>query len=267
LRYINFEREDYLHICDLSLKIKKMKLLSTRKFWSLIAGAIMSISTSTVSAQSTSKFNGLGTLLTPDNCALLLIDHQPFQFGTLGSVNSQTVLNNVIGLAKTAKVFKVPTLLTSVIEDRGGNIVKGLTDLWPEQTPINRTFINAWEDKRVVDWVKKTGKKKIVIAGLWTEVCVAMPALQAAGEGYEVYVVTDASAGVSVEAHEMAIQRMIMGGVVPITFNVFQAELQRDWARTETVGQLIPILSEHMGSIGTNVAWELQLLNAAPKNK
>ncbi|GGB20321.1 hydrolase [Puia dinghuensis] len=226
----------------------------------------MFISLSTVSAQS-NKFNGLGTLLTPDNCALLLIDHQPFQFGTLGSHNSQLVLNNVIGLGKTAKVFKVPTLLTSVVEERGGYIVKGLTDIWPEQTPINRTYINAWEDKRVVDWVKKTGRKKIVIAGLWTEVCVAMPALQAAGEGYEVYVVTDASAGVTVEAHEMAIQRMIMGGVVPITFNVFQAELQRDWARTETAGQLVPILIEHMGNIGTNIAWEAQLTEAASKKK
>ena len=250
-----------------SQNILKMKASLTRRFWHLVAGAVMSISASTVTGQSTSKFNGLGTLLTPDNCALLLIDHQPFQFGTIGSTNSQTVLNNVIGLAKTAKVFKVPTLLTSVIEDRGGYIVKGLTDLWPEQTPINRTFINAWEDKRVVDWVKKTGKKKIVIAGLWTEVCVAMPALQAAGEGYEVYVVTDASAGVSLEAHEMAIQRMIMGGVVPITFNVFQAELQRDWARTETIGPLIPILFEHMGNIGSNLAWELQLLNPTPKKK
>ncbi|WP_229689092.1 hydrolase [Puia dinghuensis] len=232
----------------------------------LLAGVVMFISLSTVSAQS-NKFNGLGTLLTPDNCALLLIDHQPFQFGTLGSHNSQLVLNNVIGLGKTAKVFKVPTLLTSVVEERGGYIVKGLTDIWPEQTPINRTYINAWEDKRVVDWVKKTGRKKIVIAGLWTEVCVAMPALQAAGEGYEVYVVTDASAGVTVEAHEMAIQRMIMGGVVPITFNVFQAELQRDWARTETAGQLVPILIEHMGNIGTNIAWEAQLTEAASKKK
>ena len=243
-----------------------MKVSVTQRFWHLVAGVAMIITTSSAPAQST-KFNGLGTLLTPDNSVLILIDHQPFQFGTLGSTLSQNVLNNVIGLAKTAKVFKVPTLLTSVIEDRGGYIVKGLTDLFPDQKPINRTFINAWEDKRVVDWVKKTGKKKIIIAGLWTEVCVAMPALQAAGEGYEVYVVTDASAGVSAEAHEMAIQRMIMGGVVPITFNVFQAELQRDWARAETVTPLIPILTEHMGSIGSNIAWEFQLLNAAQQKK
>lgn len=244
-----------------------MKLSLTHRFRHLFAVVIMVFSTSfSVPAQS-SKYNGLGTLLTPDNCVLILIDHQPFQFGTLGSAPSQQVLNNVIGLGKTAKVFKVPTLLTSVVEDRGGYIVKGLTDIWPEQTPINRTFINAWEDKRVVDWVKKTGKKKIVMAGLWTEVCVAMPALQAVGEGYEVYVVIDASAGVSPEAHEMAIQRMIMGGVVPITFNVFQAELQRDWARTETVGQLVPILVEHMGNIGTSISWEFQLMNAAQQKK
>ena len=243
-----------------------MKLSLTRRLCHFLTGVAMVVATSAASAQST-KLNGLGTLLTPDNCVLIMIDHQPFQFGTLGSTLSQNVLNNVIGLGKTAKVFKVPTLLTSVIEDRGGVIIKGLTDLWPEQVPINRTFINAWEDKRVVDWVKKTGRKKIVICGLWTEVCVAMPALQAAGEGYEVYVVTDASAGVSVEAHEMAIQRMIMGGVVPITFNVFQAELQRDWARTETIGPLVPIIMEHMGNIGTNLAWELQLLNPLPKKK
>ncbi|HEV3412716.1 MAG TPA: hydrolase [Puia sp.] len=242
-----------------------MKASLTHRTWCLLAGFIMTIGFSSVSAQQSTKFNGLGALLTPDNCALLLIDHQPFQFGTLGSASSQMVLNNVIGLAKTAKVFKVPTLLTSVVEDRGGYIVKGLTDVFPEQTPINRTFINAWEDTRVVDWVKKTGRKKIVIAGLWTEVCVAMPALQAAGEGYEVYVVTDASAGVSVEAHEMAIQRMIMGGVVPISFNAFQAELQRDWARTATVAQLVPILVEHMGNIGTSISWEYQLMNQAKK--
>src|SRR6267154_251935 len=244
-----------------------MKASLTRRFWHLVVGTVMSISASTVTAQHATKFNGLGTLLTPDNCALLLIDHQPFQFGTLGSTNSQNVLNNVIGLGKTAKVFKVPTLLTSVVEDRGGYIVKRLTDIWPEQTPINRTFSNAWEDKRVGDWDKKTGKKKIVMAGLWTEVCIAMTALQAVGEGFEVYVVTDASAGVSPEAHEMAIQRMIMGGVVAITFNDFQAELQRDWARTVTVGLLIPILFEHMGNIGTNIAWEFQLLNAAQQKK
>src|SRR5688572_7195326 len=107
---------------------------------------------------------GLEALLTPDNCALILIDHQPFQFSALRSHDSQTVINNVVGLAKAAKVFGIPTLLTTVLEERGGYLLKQLQEVFPDQKPINRTFINTWEDKRVVEWVKKTGRKKIVIA-------------------------------------------------------------------------------------------------------
>lgn len=203
---------------------------------------------------------GLGALLTPQNCVLILIDHQPFQFSALRSHDSQTVINNVVGLAKVAKVFNVPTLLTTVVEERGGYILKQLQDVFPDQKPINRTFINTWEDKRVVDWVKATGRKKVVIAALWTEICLAFPAIQAAGEGYEVYAVTDASGGVSAEAHEMAIHRMIQAGVTPITWGVFGAELQRDWARTETVAGLGQALADHSGNIGTSFLWEQQLL-------
>ncbi len=208
--------------------------------------------------------NGLGALLTPDNCALILIDHQPFQFAGLRSHDTQSVINNVVGLAKSAKVFGVPTLLTTVVQDRGGNLIKQLQDLFPEQKPIDRTFINTWEDARVIDWVKKSGKKKIVMAALWTEICLAMPTIQALGEGYEVYIVTDASGGVSLEAHEMAIQRMIQAGAVPITWTVFASELQRDWARTATVPPLAQMLIDHMGNVGTSLSWEWQLL-ATPK--
>ncbi|QIH35550.1 hydrolase [Sphingobacterium sp. DR205] len=207
---------------------------------------------------------GLGALLTPDNCALILIDHQAFQFAGLRSHDSQTVINNVVGLAKAAKVFGVPTLLTTVMEDRGGLLLKQLQEVFPEQKPLDRTWINAWEDKNVIEWVEKTGKKKIVIAALWSEICLAMPAIQAAGEGYEVYVVTDASGGVSLEAHEMAIQRMIMAGVVPITWGVFGAELQRDWARTDTVPELANTLIDHSGNVGTSLLWEWQLLATVP---
>ena len=207
---------------------------------------------------------GLGALLTPENCVLILIDHQPFQFAGLRSHDSQTVINNVVGLAKTAKVFNVPTLLTTVMEQRGGYLIKQLQDVFPEQKPINRTFINAWEDKRVVDWVKATGRKKVVIAALWSEICLAFPAIQAAGEGYDVYAVTDASGGVSIEAHEMAIHRMLQAGVTLITWNVFGAELQRDWARTETIAELGQALVEHAGNVGLNAIWEQQLLATAP---
>ena len=211
--------------------------------------------------------NGLGALLTPDNCALILIDHQPFQFAGLRSHDTQTIINNVVGLTKAAKAFSVPTLFTTVVQDRGGYLIKQLQDIFPEQKPIDRTFINTWEDKRVVDWVKKTGRKKIVMAALWTEICLAMPAIQAAGEGYEVYVVTDASGGVSLEAHEMAVQRMIMAGCMPITWMVFGSELQRDWARTKTVPDVGQGLVDHGGNVGTSFMWELQLLRTAESVK
>jgi nicotinamidase-related amidase len=121
--------------------------------------------------------------LTPETSVLLLIDHQPFQFANLNSHEPTMIINNVVGLAKTAKIFGVPTILTTVLEERGGYIIKGLQDVFPEQKPINRTFINAWQDERVVAKVKESGRRKIVMAGLWTEICVAMPAIQALGEG------------------------------------------------------------------------------------
>jgi len=210
---------------------------------------------------------GLEALLTPDNCALILIDHQPFQFAGLRSHDTQTIINNVVGLAKSAKVFGVPTLLTTVLERQGGYILKQLQEVFPEQKPIDRTFINTWEDARVVEWVKKTGRKKIVMAALWTEICLAMPAIQALGEGYEVYIVTDASGGVSVESHEMAIARMIQAGAVPITWTVLGAELQRDWARTQTAPALAEMFVDHMGNVGTTFLWEQQLLNTPPATK
>jgi nicotinamidase-related amidase len=205
---------------------------------------------------------GLGALLTPDNCVLLLIDHQPFQVSGVQNIDPAQIINNVVGLAKGAKAFGVPTLLTTVLKDRGGDLIKQLQDVFPEQKPIDRTFINTWEDQRVVDWVKRSARKKIVMAALWTEICLAFPVVHALGDGYEVYFVTDASGGVSVEAHNMGIQRMIQAGAVPLTWMVFVSELQRDWARVDTAQQVAQNLLEHAGGIGTNLAWELQLLGA-----
>ena len=210
---------------------------------------------------------GLDAMLTPDNCVLILIDHQPFQFAGLRSHDTQTIINNVVGLAKSAKAFNVPTLLTTVLERQGGRLLKQLQDVFPDQNPIDRTFINTWEDERVVDWVKRTGRKKIVMAALWTEICLAFPVIHALGDGYEVYFVTDASGGVSLEAHEVAIQRMIQAGGIPFTWTVFASELQRDWARTATVPALAQMMVEHMGNVGTSFTWEQQLLNAPSEAK
>src|ERR1700675_4608698 len=205
---------------------------------------------------------GLDALLRPEESVLVLVDHQPYQFANLHSHEPTMIVNNVIALAKTAKVFNVPTILTTVLEARGGYLIKGLQDVFPDQKPIDRSFINTWEDARVVEAVKKTGRKKLIMAALWTEICLAMPAIQAAGEGYEVYAVTDASGGVSVEAHEMAIRRMVMAGVVPITWLAVASEWQRDWARQDSAKALGEILVDHGGATGTSFAWELQLLGA-----
>jgi nicotinamidase-related amidase len=216
---------------------------------------------------SNSPYNGLGALLTPQNSALLLIDHQPFQFANLHSHEPSIIINNVVGLSKAAKIFKVPTILTTVVEERGGYLIKGIQDVFPEQKPIDRTFINTWEDPKVVDAVKKTGRKKIIMAGLWSEICLAMPAIQAQGEGFEVYAVTDASGGVSPEAHEMAVRRMVMAGVVPITWLAVVSEWQRDWARMETAMEMGGLLAGYGGGSGVAFAWEMQLLASAQKAK
>ncbi|RKH09720.1 hydrolase [Corallococcus praedator] len=213
-----------------------------------------------MSTNQASSYRGLDALLTPQNSVLVLIDHQPYQFANLHSHEPTMVLNNVVGLAKAAKVFDVPTLLTTVLAERGGFLVKGLQDVFPEQKPIDRTFINTWEDRRVVDAVKKTGRKKLVIAALWTEICLAMPAIQAAGEGYDVYAVTDASGGVSREAHDMAVRRMQMAGVTPITWMAILGEWQRDWAREASAAALAGVLGDHGGGSAVAFAWEMQLL-------
>jgi nicotinamidase-related amidase len=205
---------------------------------------------------------GLEALLTPENCVLLLIDHQPFQLVNVNSHEPTMVINNVTALAKIGKAYGIPTILTSVNGERGGKILSQVQAVFPDQKPIDRTFINAWEDRRVVEAVKKTGRKKLVIAALWSEMCLAMPAIQAMGEGYDVYVVTDASGGVSPEAHDMAIRRLVAAGAQPITWLGMSGELQRDWARTEKLGQVTQILLDHAGASAAAVAWESQLLQA-----
>lgn len=205
--------------------------------------------------------NGLASLLRPEDSVLVLIDHQPFQLTNLNSHEPQMAVNNATALAKAAKVFNVPTILTSVLGERGGWIFPQITDVFPGQEVIDRTLINTWEDPKVVDAVKATGRKQLVIAGLWTEVCVAMPVIQALGEGWDVTVVTDASGGISVEAHQVAIQRMIAAGANMMTWLAVMAEWQRDWARLETAGAVTNVMLQHAAGSGIAFLWEQQLLN------
>ena len=205
--------------------------------------------------------NGLKSLLRPEDSVLVLIDHQPYQLANLNSHDPQAVVNASTALAKSAKLFGVPTILTSVVAARGGLLFPQITDVFPGQEVIDRTFINTWEDKKVVDAVKATGRKQLIIAGLWTEICVAMPVIQALGEGWDTTVITDASGGTSVEAHQVAIQRMIAAGANMMTWLALAAEWQRDWARTETAGAMTDVLSQHAAGSGIAYFWEQQLLN------
>lgn len=206
--------------------------------------------------------NGLKSLLRPEDSVLVLIDHQPFQLANLNSHDPHMAVNAATGLAKAAKVFNVPTILTSVIADRGGKIFPQITDVFPGQEVIDRTLVNTWEDKNVVEAVKATGRTQLIIAGLWTEVCVAMPTIQALGEGWDdVTVVTDASGGMSVESHQVAIQRMIRAGANMMTWMAVMAEWQRDWARVETAVGVTEVMKEHIAGSGIAYLWEQQLLN------
>jgi nicotinamidase-related amidase len=205
--------------------------------------------------------NGLKSLLRPEDSVLVLIDHQPFQLTNLNSHDPHMAVNGATALAKAAKAFRVPTILTSVISDRGGLIFPQITDVFPGQQVIDRTLLNTWEDKKVVDAVKATGRKQLIIAGLFTEICVAMPVIQALGEGWDVTVITDACGAVSVEAHEVAIQRMIGAGANVMTWLALASEWQRDHARTETAPAFIEILKQHAAGSGIAFLWEQQLLN------
>jgi nicotinamidase-related amidase len=195
-------------------------------------------------------------LLTPDNCAVLFVDHQPQMFFGTGSGDRTAIINSTVGLAKSAKAFDVPVVLSTVAaESFSGPIMPQLAAVFPEQKIIDRSTMNAWEDFAFVEAVKATGRKKLVIAGLWTEVCVVLPVLSAIAQGYEVYVVTDASGGVSPQAHEHAIQRMIQAGAVPVTWVQVLLELQRDWARGETYVPVTEVVKEHGGAYGLGLVY------------
>lgn len=200
-------------------------------------------------------------LLSPSNCVFALIDHQPQMFFGVQSTDRETIINNATAFAKTGKVFEVPTILTTVAaKGFSGPLISQIQAVYPEQTPIDRTTMNSWEDKNFVSAIEKTKKKKIVIAALWTEVCLAFPAISAIQAGYEVYAVVDASGASTLEAHTTAIQRMIQVGVIPVTWLQVLCELQRDWARQETYAQVMKLVKEHGGAYGAGVFYAETML-------
>ncbi|MBC3253113.1 hydrolase [Serratia fonticola] len=204
-------------------------------------------------------------LLDPKNSALIFIDHQPQMAFGVANIDRQQLKNNVVALAKAGSIFNVPTIFTSVeSESFSGYIWPELLAVHPELTPIERTSMNSWEDAAFVKAVEATGRKKLVISALWTEVCLTFPALMALEAGYEVYVVTDTSGGTSVDAHERAIDRMVQAGAVPVTWQQVLLEFQRDWARKETYDAVMDLVREHSGAYGMGVDYAYTLVHHAP---
>lgn len=196
------------------------------------------------------------SLLDPSEVAILLIDHEPQMFFGVESDCRNSVLNAVTGLAKTAQVFNIPIILSTVeAKTFSGPLVSKVQSVYPDITPIDRTTLNAWEDSNFLNAVKATKKKKLIVAGLWTEVCVALLALSALEDGYEIYVVADASAGGSKQAHQMALQRLIQAGAKPVTWQAVLLEMQRDWANKETYQAVMTVIQEHGGTYGLGVEY------------
>jgi len=183
-------------------------------------------------------------LITPDNAALIVIDYQPSQFGSIRSMDADLLLKNIISTVKTAKAFGLSIIHSTVGVGAGRSqpTVPALAELLVDSPPIDRSSINSWEDADFVAAVRATGRRKLILCALWTEVCMAFPALDALAEGFDVYPVVDAIAGTSVEAHRAGLERVIQAGAKPISWVSLACELQRDWARVETVPAVVQIV-------------------------
>jgi nicotinamidase-related amidase len=207
-------------------------------------------------------------LLNPQNSAVIFIDHQPQMTFGVANIDRQTLFNNVILLAKAARIFNVPIILTTVeTKSFSGNMWPQLLDIFPGHEPIERSSMNSWEDAKFVEAVVSTGRKKLIMAALWTEVCLAFPALEALKAGYEVYAVEDASGGTSVTAHNAAMRRIEQAGVVPVTSLQVLLEYQRDWARKETYNEVIAAVKEHCGAYGQGVEYAYTMVHGAPAGR
>ena len=205
-------------------------------------------------------------LLTPQNSTLLIIDHQPqMAFGVV-SIDRQTLKNNVVALLKSAKVFRVPTILTTVeTESFSGYMWPEILEVFPDNDVLERTSMNSWDDQKVRDAVAATGRKKLILSGLWTEVCINMCAFSAMADDYELYVVEDACGGTSEMAHRASMDRMIQAGVVPVTWQQVLLEWQRDWARKETYDTTLAVVKEHSGAYGMGVDYAYTMVHKAPQ--
>lgn len=204
-------------------------------------------------------------LLTPDNCVLAMIDLQPQMLFGVGNFDRQSVVDKNVVIAKSARVFEVPTIISTVAtKNFSGHLWPQVAAVFPDHVPIERTTMNAWEDPSFVGAVERTGRKKMVLAGLWTETCVALACIQAIYDGYEVYVVEDCCGDISELAHENAMKRVIQAGAIPVTALSVLLEWQRDWAELDTYEAVTGIIKAHFGAYGMGIEYAATLVLGAP---
>jgi nicotinamidase-related amidase len=207
-------------------------------------------------------------LLTPDNCVVALIDHQPQMLFGVSNFDRQSIINNTVAIAKATRVFEVPVVLTTVeTKSFSGNIWPQIQAVFPHQVPIERSSMNSWDDPNFVAAIQKSGRHKIVMAGLWTETCVALPTVQAIHDGYEIYVLEDCCGDVSQLAHENAMKRVIQAGAKPVTSLSVMLEWQRDWALKDTYDQVMDIVKTHSGAYGMGVEYAYTMVHGAPATR
>jgi len=207
-------------------------------------------------------------LLTPENCVVAIIDLQPQMLFGVANFDRQTIINNNVALLKAAKVFEVPVVLSTVeTKSFSGNMWPQIQAIFPNQMPIERSSMNSWDDKNFVAAIEKSGKKKIVLSGLWTETCVALPTVQAIHDNYEVYVVEDCCGDVNQLSHDNAMKRVIQAGPKPVTALSVMLEWQRDWAERDSYDAIMDIVKSHFGAYGVGVEYAYTMVHGAPATK
>jgi nicotinamidase-related amidase len=207
-------------------------------------------------------------LLTPDNCVVAFIDHQPQMLFGASNFDRQSIINNTVALAKASRIFDVSVVLTTVeTKSFSGNMWPQLKAVFPGRTPIERSSMNSWDDVNFVSAIEKTGKRKLILAGLWTEACIALPTIQAIHDGYEVYVAEDCCGDVSQLAHDNAMRRVFQAGAKPVTALSVLLEWQRDWANRDTYDAVMDLVKNHFGAYGIGVEYAYTMVHGAPASE
>ena len=207
-------------------------------------------------------------LLTPDNCVVTLIDLQPQMLFGVTNFDRQSVINNNVLLAKAARVFNVPVVLSTVeTKSFSGNMWPQILSIFPGKALVERSSMNSWDDPNFVAAIEKTGRKKIVLTGLWTETCVALPTIQALHDGYEVYVVEDCCGDINQLSHDNAMKRIVQAGAKPVTALSVMLEWQRDWALQATYDAVMDIVKTHCGAYGVGVEYAKTMVHQAAATK